>query len=72
MANEKERDIVMLAFPSEDIATLEGVTTEGKQFMYDKYSNHDKQTIKGNEVNSMLEEIRKFKLTCSFKLPVAA
>lgn len=67
---EEEKDLVLLAFPSENTATIEYGTTKGMNFMTAKFKTISKQLIEGLKVNSLLNEIREQKLSFSFKLPL--
>ena len=69
---EEQKDLILLAFPSENLATIEYNTTNGMEFMTVKFKTISKQIIESVKINSLLNEIRQQKLSFSFKLPVVA
>jgi hypothetical protein len=71
MATEVQtQDLILTAFPSDDIALIEGGSADGMLFMKREFKTIEKQSIKGNNVNSILNKIRELNLRFSFKLPI--
>ena len=68
MTEEKDtKDIVIIAYPGSDEASVEGGSADGMVFLNKKYGTTTKQTIKGKDVNPLLKEIRDNNLSLSFK-----
>ena len=67
MTQETARDISILAYPSDNKATIESGSADGMIYMRRKFDSIDKKEIPGNEINNILNELRELKLNFSFK-----
>ena len=67
----QSKDLILTAFPSDDVAMIESGSADGMIFMKREFETIEKQSIKGKNVNSILNKIRESNLKFSFKLPAA-
>ena len=64
-----EKDVVLVAFPSENRVEVEANSADGMVATKSVTGSSMKHSITGDEVNGLLNVLRERKLTYAFKLP---
>ena len=68
MFMEKLRDIVMRAFPAENLCVVDSATQDGIEWFMKQYETVHPIRITGEEVNEFMDKLREIGLSFSFKL----
>lgn len=69
--SEQEKDVVILAYPGENRATIGAETADGMLFMKQNFQDinaaTEKATVTGEQVSEILSKIREKRLRFSFR-----
>jgi len=68
MSEEREVDIDIRAYPSQNVANVISQSADGMIFIKRRFDNSQEVIVKGEEVNDLLAGIKEACLKCSFKL----